>query len=93
MEGVVGGGRFVISSIHPDGCGASISDPVTCMGSSEETNQLGDICPESSYRRKWCKTVPDALVASPVGNSVCRPWITWAASDLGGMSNFHRIIE
>jgi len=92
MEGVVWG-RFVITSPHPYGCGASISDLVTCMDSctSEETDQLGDICLESSYRRKECKTVPDALVASPIGNSVSRPWPTWAASDPGGMSNFGRL--
>lgn len=53
------------------------------MCTSEETEQLGHICPESSNVWKQCRTVP-----GPSGSSVFRSWLTWAASGPGGMSSF-----
>lgn len=90
MEGVVAGGRFVIFSLLPDGCGASVSDLITRMGSctlrrrpsSWETSVWKGSC------EKMGKTVPRALVASPVGNPASGPRSTWAASGAWAMSSF-----
>lgn len=60
------------------------------MCTSEETQQLGHICPESSNGWK-CRDVPGAVVANPSGSSVFRSWLTWTASGPGGMSSFEEL--
>lgn len=99
MEGVaVGGrgGRFVTSSLDPDGCGASISDPITRM----------DSCAHPSRPSSWDTSVQKAATGeNSAGLSQLLWWQTLLeaqssnhdyacdpASDPGGMSSFEGLL-
>lgn len=88
---VVWGGRFVTSSLDPDGCGASISDPITHTDSCAHLRRPSS-WDTSVQKAGWkCRDVPGAVVASPSGSSVFRSWLTWAASGPRGMSSFEEL--